>query len=193
MIPWGARGETGGQFKKHLRNRQIIIRYAYYMDESSALPGAALETAALLYRHLARLMQRLRAVRPAEGPGLSKLGILSRLHREGPATGSALAAYLGLQPQSMTRLLQALETDGLIQRETDVVDRRQNRIRLTAAGRRSLKNEIAKRRLELAAVMSRVLTRPEIEDLKASAGLLGRIAAALEVPAVPPTAERGQE
>jgi len=144
---------------------------------------AALETAGLLHRQATRLTRRLRATRPPNSPGLSKLGILARLREDGPATAKSLAGYLGLQPQSMTRLLSAMESAGLIQRHPDKTDRRQIRIELTAAGQRVLLDDLARRRERLARSMMRLLTPAEMELLRIAAGLMDRVAAAVEAPA----------
>ena len=150
---------------------------------------AVLETAGLLYRQSQRLTRRLRITSPANGPGLSKLGVLARLHQDGPDTASRLAQYLGLQPQSMTRLLSAMEHSGLIIRCTNKADRRENRIQLTAKGQRLLRDEIGKRQDRLAFAMISVLTPAEMELLRIAAGLLDRVAAAVEMPAEPVESE----
>jgi DNA-binding MarR family transcriptional regulator len=145
--------------------------------------AAVLATAGLLYRQTSRLSRRLRLTSPANGPGLSKIGILARLHQDGPDTASRLAEYLGLQPQSMTRLLSAMDHSGLISRCANQADRRQNQIRLTSRGERLLRDEIGKREDRLARAMISVLTPTETELLRMAAGLLERVAAAIERPA----------
>jgi DNA-binding MarR family transcriptional regulator len=144
---------------------------------------AALETAGLLYRQANRLTRRLRATRAPNSPGLSKLGILARLHQDGPATAKSLAEYLGLQPQSMTRLLSTMESARLIRRHPDKTDRRQIRIELTAAGQRLLLDDLGQRRERLARSMMRTLSPAETELLRTAAGLMDRVAAAIEAPA----------
>jgi len=151
--------------------------------------AAVLETAGVLYRQTSRLTRRLRITSPANGPGLSKLGILARLHQDGPDTASRLAEYLGLQPQSMTRLLSAMDNSGLISRCANQADRRQNQIQLTPMGERLLRDEIGKREDRLAQAMISVLTPTETELLRIAAGLLERVAAAIERPAEPVESE----
>jgi DNA-binding MarR family transcriptional regulator len=150
---------------------------------------AALETAGLLFRHANRLFRRLRASRPPNSLGVSKLGILASLHQDGPATAKCLAAYLGLQPQSMTRLLSTMEDAGLIHRHVDQTDRRQIRIELTDKGRKLLREDVARRHERLARSLTRVLTTAEIELLRIAAGLMERATAVIEPPA--PSAEPG--
>jgi DNA-binding MarR family transcriptional regulator len=160
------------------------------MRTESVPSAATLETAALLYRHTSRLIRRLRATRPANSPGLSRLGILARLHSDGPGTASGLADYLGLQPQSMTRLLSTMESAGLISRQADRTDRRQIRIEMTAEGRRLLLHDLEQRRERLALALNQVLTAAEMELLRIAAGLMDHVAAAIEAPA--PSAEAGR-
>jgi DNA-binding MarR family transcriptional regulator len=143
---------------------------------------AALETAGLLYRQASRLTRRLRTTGPNKGPGLSKLGVLARLHRDGSDSASGLAEYLGLQPQSMTRLLSAMENSGLIIRQVNEKDRRQVRIQITDVGQRLLRDEIGKRQERLAHAMISVLTPVETELLRIAIGLLDRVAVAIERP-----------
>jgi DNA-binding MarR family transcriptional regulator len=151
---------------------------------------AALETAGLLFRHANRLFRRLRASRAANSLGVSKLGILARLRQDGPATAKYLAAYLGLQPQSMTRLLSSMENAKLIHRHLDQTDRRQIRIELTDKGRKVLLEDVARRHDRLARSLIRVLTTAEIELLRIAAGLMERVTTAIEPPA--PSAEPGK-
>ncbi len=148
---------------------------------------AALETAGLLFRHANRLIRRLRASRAPNSLGVSKLGILARLHQDGPATAKSLAEYLGLQPQSMTRLLSTMENARLIHRQQDQTDRRQVRIELTDQGLQLWLEDLARRRQRLARSLTRALTTAEIELLRIAAGLMDRATAAIEPPA--PSAE----
>src|SRR5580698_6647301 len=99
---------------------------------------SALETARVLHRSAAHLSRRLMAARGADGLSVSRLMVLGRLKRQGPATATELAAFLRIQPQSLTRLLASLEDGGLIVRRADETDRRQNRIEITDAGARAL-------------------------------------------------------
>lgn len=84
-----------------------------------------------------RLNRRLRAnslghVSPAQG---SALAMIDRL---GAPALSELAAAEQVRPPSMTRIVDALEADGLVARKVDDVDRRCQRVTLTTAGRREL-------------------------------------------------------
>ena len=91
--------------------------------------------------------QALAGLSPAQA---SALGTVNRLHS--PTLGE-LAAAEQVQPPTVTRLVTSLESAGLVVRETDGLDRRVVRVRLTAEGRRtlqrirSLKNAYLARRL----------------------------------------------
>jgi DNA-binding MarR family transcriptional regulator len=91
--------------------------------------------------------QALAGLSPAQA---SALGTVNRLTN--PTLGE-LAAAEQVQPPTVTRLVASLENAGLVARETDDVDRRVVRIKITADGRRnllrirSLKNAYLNRRL----------------------------------------------
>jgi MarR family transcriptional regulator for hemolysin len=65
--------------------------------------------------------------------------VLMRLDRSEGLKQSELADILDLQPISLTRLLDRLAENGLIERRPDPNDRRANRLYLTAAARPLLK------------------------------------------------------
>ena len=59
------------------------------------------ETANQLHRSVLQLIRLLRTDRPGKTDlSWSKLSVLGRLHRQGQATATDLAAYLRVQPQS---------------------------------------------------------------------------------------------
>jgi DNA-binding MarR family transcriptional regulator len=146
------------------------------MNEHDEIFEAALETARRLHRSTAALSRRLLTSRPAEGMSTTKLGVLGQLHREGPATATALAAYLRIQPQSLTRLLADLEEQGHIVRRPDAVDRRQVRIEITDAGSRTLIGDVHGRRAALARAMVATLTPTERDLLRLAARLMDKLA-----------------
>jgi DNA-binding MarR family transcriptional regulator len=76
--------------------------------------------------------QSLAGLSPAQA---SALGTVNRLRS--PTLGELAAAEL-VQPPTVTRLVTSLESAGLVERETDGIDRRVVRVRITAEGRRNL-------------------------------------------------------
>jgi DNA-binding MarR family transcriptional regulator len=142
--------------------------------------GTVLAAANRLHSSVSRLFHRLRVTRPAGGLSMAKLGVLSQLLREGVITATTLAAYLGIQPQSLTRLLADSEDEGFIKRHQDQVDKRRSLIEITPAGSRQLAGEARKREARLTAAMIRVLTPTEQELVRLASGLMDRLAEAIE-------------
>jgi MarR family transcriptional regulator for hemolysin len=69
------------------------------------------------------------------GISRAQWGVLVRLDRSEGLKQSELAEILDLQPISLTRLLDRLAQNGLIERRPDPNDRRANRLYLTPAAR----------------------------------------------------------
>jgi len=124
---------------------------------------------------LARLQRRLRAARGDTGLGPSRYGALACLFRNGPMSAGALAAAEGLQPQSVTRVLAALEAQQLIRRTPDPADRRRSRIEITPAGIERLRTAVAAQESWLARQMGERLSPVERDLLLLAVGLLDRL------------------
>ena len=82
--------------------------------------------------HLLRSVRRVDARTGLSGPRLSALSVVVFA---GPVTLGELAAAEQVRPPTMTRLVQALETRGLVTRTVDAADRRIVRAELTTLGR----------------------------------------------------------
>ncbi len=134
------------------------------------------DPSALIARAVTRLGRRLRGARPEAAVNLSTLGLLSALHRLGPMPAARLAREERLQPQSLTRLLAAMQADGLIARDADPADRRALVIRLTREGRAVVTRDIAARRAWLDRAMEMALTAEERAQLALAAPLMLKIA-----------------
>jgi DNA-binding MarR family transcriptional regulator len=91
-----------------------------------------------------------------------------------PAT--RLAALQRLRPQSLTRLIAALERKGMIMRRPDPDDGRSRLIEITRSGRESLDHDMRPRRSWLGDAMSKALSPTEQSLLRLSAELMLRIA-----------------
>lgn len=96
----------------------------------------------------ARLVRQLR--RQDEG-GLSatQTAALATIVREGPLTLGALAGAEGLSKPSITKVVEKLESLGLITRKTDATDRRVCHVIATARGVRQLDANRARRTAHL--------------------------------------------
>ncbi|MFC3455502.1 MarR family winged helix-turn-helix transcriptional regulator [Amycolatopsis speibonae] len=127
---------------------------------------------------VSRLSSRLRAEQPGEDRSLGRLAasVLANLRHSGPLTVSALAAIEGLQPQSLTRVLNALEAEGRVARRPDEHDRRAQRIVLTEAGHAALRGHVRDGNRWLARAMDEALTPAEQEIVRVAAGLLLQVA-----------------
>ena len=134
------------------------------------------DPSALIARAVLRLGRRLRGARPEASVNLSTLALLTALHRLGAMPAARLAREERLQPQSLTRLLAAMEADGLIARETDPADRRALVITLTREGRAVVSRDIAARRAWLDQAMEMALTADERAQLALAAPLMLKIA-----------------
>lgn len=146
------------------------------MSSNNKTPDPALDAAIRLHGAVYELARWLRAARPIGALGMSKLGVLAFLQRGGATTATELAAYLRMQPQSMTRLLADLEARGLITRQPDAKDRRQNNIGITRAGVDLLIEDVRDQRTKLAESMDALLTPAEQDMLRLAAGLMSQVA-----------------
>lgn len=81
-----------------------------------------------------RLVRRLRQ-EAATGLPLSSLSALAVIDARGPLSLGTLADLEGVTPPTVTRIVQRLETERLVERTTDPDDKRVNYLRATEAGR----------------------------------------------------------
>src|SRR5262245_16003231 len=86
-----------------------------------------------------RLLRGLRRQDDASGLSAPRLSALSVLVFAGPRTLGELAAAEQVRPPTMTRLVAALEAEGLVAREGDPQDARRVRLKPTARGRSILR------------------------------------------------------
>ncbi len=129
---------------------------------AAAPPLSVPELAAHLRLTVMRTHRRLRAEAGDElSPTL--VAALVSVERHGPLTLGRLAELEGVTPPSITRIVAALERDGLVRREVDEADRRISRVALTPEGARLLRR--ARRRKN--AFLARRLDRLDGRDLAA--------------------------
>jgi DNA-binding MarR family transcriptional regulator len=91
---------------------------------------------------LLRRVQHMHVLSAPDGVGLDRsgYGIMSRIADGGPQRLSALAQAFGLDPSTITRQVQALESSGLLRRDRDPRDRRASLLELTEVGRDVLRS-----------------------------------------------------
>lgn len=98
-----------------------------------------------LRRATTQLQRRLRQERPDDPLSALQTSLLGHLYDRGTLTPGTLAKIDGLQPQSVTRAISALESVGFIDRERSGVDARQARLSLTTTGRAALRAQVEPR------------------------------------------------
>jgi DNA-binding MarR family transcriptional regulator len=139
--------------------------------------GAATLVADRLHSAAIHLLRRVRKVDEESGLSAARLSALSVLVFGGPTTIGELARVEQVSPPTMTRLVQALERDGLVLREAHEGDGRAVRLRATDEGRHILERGRRRRVAELASLIER-LPADELQALGDAAEsieiLLGR-------------------
>jgi DNA-binding MarR family transcriptional regulator len=107
---------------------------------------------------------------------LSQFTVLQTVDEEGDATVGALAAAARVAPPTVSRMLDGLERDRIVERHGDDGDRRIVRVRLTPAGRTLMREKrawILDRQRAVYAALSAA-------DRRAATPLLRRFAALLD-------------
>jgi DNA-binding MarR family transcriptional regulator len=133
-------------------------------------------------RSVTRLAQILGASMPKGELTPTKLSALGILRREGPLSASALAARLGILPQSLTRILADLESEELVTRQRDARDGREHILEPTAKALELMRAEGIRRDTMIRETMQRALTPVEIELLFVAAKAINKLADAWVVP-----------
>lgn len=129
-----------------------------------------LELAARLRLAVTRLARRLRQ-QTEEGLTPSQTSALSSIERRGPLTPSELAAIERIQRPTATRVLNHLANAGFITRETDRLDRRIARVRVTRKGEAVLARGRSRKNAYLATQL-RDLTPEDLHTLERAAELI---------------------
>jgi DNA-binding MarR family transcriptional regulator len=121
-----------------------------------------------------RLARKLRQLH-AGGLTPSQLSALSTVDRLGPLRLGDLAGAEGISGPTLTRIVGALEAEGLVARTADATDRRAARIATTAAGRARLRRIHSERDSYLRRRVER-LTPTERATLEEALPLLAALA-----------------
>lgn len=116
-------------------------------------------------------LRHVRREDPASGLSAARLSALSVLVFGGERTLGELAGAEHVRPATMTRVVQALERDGLVRREADPTDRRATRLSATKKGERMLWRARERRVDKLAGLLSH-LTPREVEQVRRAAELV---------------------
>ena len=122
-----------------------------------------------------RLTRRLRQENPPDDLTLSQISALAVVFREGSLTAGDLAAAEQVRPPSMTRMIAALETSGMVERTTNPADARQVMVSITDRGRSTMETYIQLREQWLTEQLAD-LSDDELATLKRACDLLVRLA-----------------
>ncbi|MFL6118231.1 MarR family winged helix-turn-helix transcriptional regulator [Actinophytocola sp.] len=134
------------------------------------------ELSRLVREGVGRLSWRMRAARERGGPTGLELAVLRRLYRAGTHTPTALADAEQIHPQSLTRVLAALDRDGFVTRRPDPTDGRRVLVEISTRGLEALRTYSEQRERWLAAAMADTLSETEQDLLGLAARLMVRIA-----------------
>jgi DNA-binding MarR family transcriptional regulator len=118
-------------------------------------------------------LRHVRREDPATGVPPAQLSALSVLVFGGPRTLGELAAAEQVRPPTMTRIVQALEQDGLVRRERDADDGRVHRLHATSRGRGVMQRGRRRRIASLAALLDR-LSPADVARVREAADLVER-------------------
>ena len=160
------------------RARPRIDRGLTAVAADDAPRDNAERTADRLHSAAIHLLRRLRREDAATGLSAPRLSALSVIVFGGPLTLGELASAEQVRPPTMTRLVSALEDEGLVARETDATDGRLTRIRATPTGRALLFRGRARRVAALTAEV-RALAPAERDALARAADILDGVIARL--------------
>ena len=116
-------------------------------------PDTTLELADRLHSAAIHLLRRLRRQDDASGLAAPQLSALSVIMFGGPITLGDLAAAEQVRPPTITRLVAALEEDGLVERVPSADDRRVVHVRATPRGAKLLQEGRQRRVASLAAAL----------------------------------------
>jgi DNA-binding MarR family transcriptional regulator len=146
---------------------------------SSRTDADAADVADRLHSAAIHLLRRLRKQDDATGVSAARLSALSVVVFGGPMTIGRLAEAEQVTAPTMTRLVAAMERDGLVQRERDASDARVTWVQPTRLGERVLRDGRRRR----VAALGRALRELPAEDLSlldVTATMIDRIALRLE-------------
>jgi len=140
--------------------------------------GMAADQTCLLANHLhsfaIHLLRGLRGADETSGLSPERLSVLSVVAFAGPITPSRLADVELVSRPAITKIIDALETMGLVNRQINPCDRRQIEIRITAMGEQAM--ELArKNRLEQIRAQLKVFSNEELELLGQAGVLLSKL------------------
>jgi DNA-binding MarR family transcriptional regulator len=133
--------------------------------------GKSVEVADAIHSAAIHLLRRLRREDDRAGISAAKLSALSVLVFGGSTRLTDLARAEQVKPPTMTKLVAAMEREGLLRRRADPDDARAVRLEATARGARILQ-EGRRRRIRLLAAAAGTLSSAELDALAGAAVLI---------------------
>ena len=138
---------------------------------SRRMSNPNLEAADRLHSAAIHALRHVRRVDPETGLSGARLSAMSVLVFGGPRTLGELAAAEQVRPATMSRIVQALEEDGYVRRESDAADGRVTRLHATPKGKRVLRRG-RQRRVENLAALLGGLSPDEVRRVREAAELV---------------------
>jgi DNA-binding MarR family transcriptional regulator len=123
-----------------------------------------------------RLRRRIYGLALSDDLSGSQAAVLTRLHKEGPSSASALASAEAVSHQAIGAILAVLETRGYIQRSPDPTDGRRQLVSVTAAGVAQAEHTSSAREEWLARALQDRLSEDERRVVQHAMALLSRLA-----------------
>jgi DNA-binding MarR family transcriptional regulator len=111
----------------------------------------------------------------------SQASALARIDQLGPLRGGVLAEHEGMAPATISKIVDSLVREGLVERVDDPTDRRASLLRLSARGAATLE-ELRTRGTELVRDALGALSSAEREALEAALPALERLSDQLSTP-----------
>jgi DNA-binding MarR family transcriptional regulator len=138
---------------------------------TSELSNRHVEAADRFHSAAIHALRHVRREDPATGLSAARLSALSVLVYGGPRTLGELAAAEQVRPATMTRIVQSLERDGYVRRDSDPADGRVVRLQATPKGKRVMQQGRQRRVQNLANLLAQ-LSPEEVAHVQEAAELV---------------------